>query len=106
MGQPAVGVIIGGIVQLLWMDLSPIGVGIPFDATSVTLLAIYWATRPVHTALSQVVLALAMAVPFGFVFRWFDQIARRINTLLMHQVIARCPTSGFRWEFGREFWAE
>ena len=29
MGQVIVGVIIGGIVQLLWMDLSPIGVGIP-----------------------------------------------------------------------------
>ena len=37
MGQVAVGVIIGGIVQLLWMDLSPIGVGIPYDATATTI---------------------------------------------------------------------
>ena len=86
MGQVAVGVIIGGIVQLLWMDLSPIGVGIPYDATATTLLAVYWATLPAHGALSQVALALIMAVPFGFLFRWIDQLARRVNTRLMRRV--------------------
>jgi mannose/fructose/N-acetylgalactosamine-specific phosphotransferase system component IIC len=86
MGQTAVGLIIGGTVQLLWMDLSPIGVGIPYDATATTLLSVYWATRNAHGALSQVVLALVLAVPFGFFFRWFDQLARRLNTLLMHRV--------------------
>jgi mannose/fructose/N-acetylgalactosamine-specific phosphotransferase system component IIC len=88
MGQVSVGIIIGGIVQLLWMDLSPVGVGIPYDATATTLLAVYWATLQPHSALSQVILALAMAVPMGFVFRWLDQRARRINTRLMHQVEA------------------
>lgn len=86
LGQAAIGVILGGIIQLLWMDLSPIGVGIPYDATSTTLLAVYWATLPAHGSLSQAVLALLMAVPFGFFFRWLDQVARRINTTLMHQV--------------------
>jgi len=90
MGQVAVGVIVGGIVQLLWMDLSPVGVGIPYDSTATTLLAVYWATLPEHGALSQVVIALIMAVPFGFAFRWLDQFARRVNTHAMHQV-ARLP---------------
>src|ERR1700733_14042635 len=86
MGQVVVGVIIGGIVQLLWMDLSPIGVGIPYDATAVTLLAVYWASLPGHSALSQVTLSLVMAVPLGFLVRWIDQLARRMNTFFMHQV--------------------
>jgi mannose/fructose/N-acetylgalactosamine-specific phosphotransferase system component IIC len=86
LGQTAVGVIIGGIIQLLWMDLSPIGVGIPYDATSTTLLAVFWATLPAHGSLSQTVLALLMAVPFGFLFRWLDQVARRINTTFMRQI--------------------
>jgi len=86
MGQTVVGVIIGGIIQLLWMDLSPVGVGIPYDATSTTLLAVFWATLPVHGSLSHMVLALLVAVPFGFLFRWLDQLARRVNTLLMHQI--------------------
>ena len=86
LGHVAGGVIIGGIIQLLWMDLSPVGVGIPYDATSTTLLAVYWAAVPAHTSLSQIVLALLMAVPFGFLFRGLDRLARRINTLLMHQV--------------------
>jgi mannose/fructose/N-acetylgalactosamine-specific phosphotransferase system component IIC len=86
LGHVAVGVILGGIIQLLWMDLSPIGVGIPYDATSTTLLAVYWATLPAHGSLSQAVLALFMAVPFGFLSRGFDQIARRMNTIFMHQL--------------------
>jgi len=96
MGQTAVGVIIGGIVQLLWMDLSPVGVSIPYDATATTVLAVYWATLPAHSALSQVVLALILAVPFGFLFRWLDQLARRINTLLMHGV-ERFPDERLSW---------
>ncbi len=87
MGQTAVGVIIGGILQLLWMDLSPIGLGIPYDATATTILAVYWASLPRSGALSQVVLAMAVAVPFGFLFRWLDLLARRINTHLMRQVL-------------------
>jgi mannose/fructose/N-acetylgalactosamine-specific phosphotransferase system component IIC len=41
---------------------------------------------PGSSALSQIVLALAMALPFGFLFRWLDQLARRVNTRIMHGV--------------------
>ncbi len=85
-GNVAVGIIIGGIMQLLWMDLSPIGVGIPYDATASTLLAVYWASLPGQGALSQVVLCMALALPFGFLFRWLDQAARRVNTRIAHVV--------------------
>ena len=40
MGHVAVGLVIGGIVQLLWMDVTPVGVGIPFDAMAVTPMAV------------------------------------------------------------------
>jgi mannose/fructose/N-acetylgalactosamine-specific phosphotransferase system component IIC len=86
LGHVVVGVVIGGVVQLLWMDLSPVGVGIPYDATATTLLAVYGASLPVHSALSQIVLALVIAVPFGFLFRWLDQFARHLNTFFMHRV--------------------
>jgi len=82
MGQLAVGVILGGIVQLLWIDVTPVGVGIPYDSTAVTVLAVYWAALPVHSSLSQIVLALFIAVPFGFLFRVMDFYARRVNTLI------------------------
>ena len=86
MGQVAIGVIIGGIMQLLWMDLSPVGVGIPYDAAATTILAVYWACLPGNGALSQVVLSLAAAIPLGFLFRWLDQLARRINTRFMQTI--------------------
>lgn len=86
MGQTAIGVIIGGIVQLLWMDLSPVGVGIPFDAMATTILAIFVASLTPDPSLSQLVWALIIAVPFGYVFRAADQYARRVNTHIMRRV--------------------
>jgi len=77
LGQVAVGIIIGGIVQLLWMDLSPVGVGIPYDATATTLLAVYWSTR---LGGGGVILRSCWLwlwpFPLGFFFRWVDQLAR------------------------------
>lgn len=81
LGQVKVGVVIGGIVQLIWMDLSPVGVGIPFDATAVTILAVFWACLQPDAGFSHMMLALAAAVPFGYLFCAVDSYARRLNTL-------------------------
>ncbi len=86
MGKTAVGVILGGIAQLLWIDVTPVGVGVPYDSTAVTILAIYWATIPAHSSLSQIILALIIAVPFGFVFKMVDFYARRTNTFLVRNI--------------------
>jgi mannose/fructose/N-acetylgalactosamine-specific phosphotransferase system component IIC len=80
MGQIRLGVIIGGIVQLVWMDVSPVGVGIPFDATAVTVLSVYLASLQPECPLPQIVLALLIAVPFGYFFSAMDSFARRLNT--------------------------
>jgi mannose/fructose/N-acetylgalactosamine-specific phosphotransferase system component IIC len=80
MGQVNVGVILGGVIQLLWMDISPIGVGIPFDATATTILAVYWATLKPTATLPDMVLALLFAVPFGYICRTMDHYSRRLNT--------------------------
>src|SRR5262249_20233384 len=86
MGQVRVGVFIGGIVQLIWMDVSPVGVGIPFDVTSVTILSIYWATQHPDCTLPQMMLALGVAVPFGYLFCIMDSYARRLNTVLARKL--------------------
>ncbi len=105
-----VGLLIGAILQLLWMDLSAVGVGIPFDATAVTLLAVYWASLVPSPSLSQIVLAVVMAVPFGWVFRAIDQWARRYHTFLIHridnasdEVLSRTLTSGITIALGLLF---
>lgn len=79
------GVVIGGVVQLIWMDVTPVGVGIPYDVTAVTLLAVYWAGATSATPTS-VVLALALAVPFGFLFRAVDFFSRRLNTWMVRRI--------------------
>jgi len=83
MGHTEFGVIIGGILQLLWMDVTPVGVGIPYDATATTILAVYWSSLQAQAALPPLVQALFIAVPFGFFFRWMDQGARRLNSRLI-----------------------
>jgi mannose/fructose/N-acetylgalactosamine-specific phosphotransferase system component IIC len=82
------GVIIGGIVQLLWMDVTPVGVGIPFDVTAVTLLAVYGASLKPEVSSPSLVAALLIAVPFGFLFRGMDFYARRFNTWVARRVEA------------------
>jgi mannose/fructose/N-acetylgalactosamine-specific phosphotransferase system component IIC len=80
MGQVKVGVVIGGITQLLWMDVTPVGVGIPFDTNAVTLLAVYWACLHPACPVPMMMLVLIAAVPFGYVFCWMDTYSRRLNT--------------------------
>jgi mannose PTS system EIIC component len=87
-GQLAVGVIIGGVVQLLWLDVTPVGVGIPYDATAVTILAVSWATMAPNSGLHEMVVALLLAVPFGIAFKWMDFYARRLNSVIMRRIDA------------------
>src|SRR4051812_34861993 len=86
LGQVQVGVVIGGIVQLIWMDVSPIGVGVPFDTTAVTLLAGYWSCQHPICGIPQMMLALTLAVPFGYLFCRVDSYARRVNTLIARRL--------------------
>ena len=86
MGQVRVGVVIGGFVQLLWMDVTPVGVGIPFDTTAVTVLAVYWASLQAACPISRMVLTLLLAVPFGYLFCAMDSYARRLNTLAVRRL--------------------
>jgi mannose/fructose/N-acetylgalactosamine-specific phosphotransferase system component IIC len=86
LGNVPTGLAVGAIVQLLWMDVTPVGVGIPYDCTAVTILAVFWATAaPLHASFS-LVLAIALAVPFGYFFRWMDQYARRLNTVICRRI--------------------
>jgi mannose/fructose/N-acetylgalactosamine-specific phosphotransferase system component IIC len=85
-GQLAIGVIIGGVVQLLWLDVTPVGVGIPYDATAVTILAVYWATLTPNAGLHEMIVALFLAVPFGVLFKWMDFYARRLNSVIMRKI--------------------
>jgi mannose/fructose/N-acetylgalactosamine-specific phosphotransferase system component IIC len=71
-------------VQTLWIDVTAVGVGIPYDATAATLLAVFWACLPGHASLSQIVLSIVIAVPFGLLFRTLDHWSRRLNTKLIH----------------------
>ena len=86
-GHVEAGVLAGAIIQLLWMDVTPVGVGIPYDSTAATILTVYWSGQmPDGGGLSVVPLMLLLAVPSGVLFRYVDQKARRINTYIARAV--------------------
>src|SRR4051794_35312125 len=58
MGQLRVGVILGGIIQMVWMDVTPVGVGIPFDSMAVTQSAIYIACLTPNCPVPMMMMAL------------------------------------------------
>jgi len=66
------------------MDVTPVGVGVPYDVTAVTLLAVYWATLKPQAGAPEYILAMILAVPWGYVFQALDKQARRLNTLVVH----------------------
>ncbi len=86
LGNVALGIIIGGIIQLLWMDVTPVGVGIPYDAMATTLLAVYWSTHGPNTEMPYIILTLIVAVPFGWLFRAMDHTTRRVNTWVARRI--------------------
>lgn len=86
MGRTSIGLVVGGILQLLWMDVSPVGVGLPFDTTAVAILAIYWTTLTQNAGMPQIVWALLIAVPFGVIFKMSDHWARRLQTVALRRI--------------------
>src|SRR5690349_6649811 len=45
LGDVQSGVILGVLVQLLWIGVAPGGVGIPYDFTAATMLAVFWSRQ-------------------------------------------------------------
>jgi mannose/fructose/N-acetylgalactosamine-specific phosphotransferase system component IIC len=86
-GDPAMGLFAGVIVEFLWVHVIPVGLW-PIDTSAVTALAVTWgalsdAGRP------GLVVALALAVPFGILIRWGDIWTRRQNSRLIPWVAER-----------------
>jgi len=77
---------IGMTVELIWIGAIPMGAAIPLDTTAVAILSVVWglSVHPFDTA--AMILALALSVPAGIIFRKVDVYLRHINVTIMHWV--------------------
>lgn len=83
LGDPLAGLLIGALVELLWLGRLPVGAAIPPDDTQVAIAAsVLTLTLGPQLNLSEFPLALLctlVAIPLGKVGQWFDRLARQQN---------------------------
>ncbi len=86
LGDAATGLLIGALLELLWLGRIPVGASVPPDDTQVaigcTCLAItQYPGAPIPLAAFSI-LCLLVTLPFGKVGEFFDRVARRLNSRL------------------------
>lgn len=83
LGDPLAGLLIGALVELLWLGRLPVGAAIPPDDTQVAIGAsVLTLTLGPQLNLSEFPLALLctlVAIPLGKVGQLFDRLARQHN---------------------------
>ncbi len=84
LGDPMLGLNIGIILELVWINTIPIGTTLVPDVTAATIIGTYWAVKTKSMSATPeaiVVLALIFALPLSFVYRKSDIFHRKLNSL-------------------------
>ena len=94
-GGLKLGLMVGTILQLVWIEQLPLGMNIPPDAALASVLAVglgFLAGRNFGSYVEREVcytVALLIAVGLGLIGRSMDIWIRRVNTSIDHWVMAR-----------------
>lgn len=83
LGNPLIGLEVGGLLELLWLCRVPAGATIPPDDTQIgvgaTFLAIVFADYLKTDPLSVMLFSVLVACPLGRMGSYFDRWARHVN---------------------------
>jgi len=86
-GDIKTGLWIGMIVELIWIGSIPMGAAIPIDVTTITILSTIWSIAlPGDQRHGIAILALALALPAGALFRQLDIALRYFNIRIVHWI--------------------
>lgn len=86
MGDISTGLWIGMIVEMVWINAIPMGVAVPVDVSSISILATYWACKFFPSMQGAAIWGMIIAVPFAYLYKEIDVFGRRFNTKIMHWV--------------------
>jgi len=90
LGHPYIGFIIGICMELMWIRVIPVGVTIPPDTTIATALATAGAINAVLKFgiddASAIIMALAISIPCGIIYKVIDLRVRMRNCLVVDKV--------------------
>lgn len=86
LGDIHTGLWLGMIVEMIWVNAIPLGCTVPVDLTFMTILSVVWSTVLFQGSQEIAVFALALAVPFAYIYKEADFAGRLFNTKIMHWV--------------------
>ncbi len=86
LAEPFIGLMVGMLIELLWLGRLPVGATIPPDDTQIavggTFLAVYAQTMWSYPEPVNIALGLLIALPLAKCGQLFDHMARRANDVL------------------------
>lgn len=86
LGDLYLGLWLGMIIEMLWINELPMGTAIPVDLTMMTILAVVWTGSNFKGVQAAGIFALILAIPFAYLYREVDVAGRLFNTKIMHWV--------------------
>lgn len=86
LGDINTGFWLGMIVEMMWINAIPLGTSIPVDLTMMTVLSVSWSCLHFKGSQDAAIFALAIAVPFAYLYREVDIAGRLFNTKIMHWI--------------------
>lgn len=86
LGDIYTGLWLGMIVEMMWINEIPMGVSVPVDLTMLTSLAVIWSCSFYQGSQEAAIFALAIAIPFAYLYKEVDLAGRLFNTKIMHWV--------------------
>ena len=89
LGDITTGLWIGMIVELVWSNAVPLGVAIPIDVSSITILAVFWSCKNFGASAdiqAAAMWGLVFAVPFAYLYREVEIAGRNFNIKVMRWV--------------------
>ncbi len=92
LGDTYLGLWIGMIIEMLWINELPMGTAVPVDLTMMTVLSVVWTLMSFKGDSAAAIFALAIAIPFSYLYREIDIAGRLFNTKIMHWVEAGIET--------------
>jgi mannose/fructose/N-acetylgalactosamine-specific phosphotransferase system component IIC len=86
LGDINTGFWLGMIVEMMWINAIPLGTSIPVDLTMMPVLSVSWSWLHFKGSQDAAIFALAIAVPFAYLYREVDIAGRLFNTKIMHWI--------------------
>ncbi|MDR0800166.1 MAG: PTS sugar transporter subunit IIC [Endomicrobium sp.] len=86
MGDISTGLWIGMIAEMIWINAIYMGVAVPIDTSSISILSTFWVCKYFTGSQEAAIWGLISAIPFAHLYKRIDISGRSSNIKIMHWV--------------------